>query len=121
MANEPSMDPLQELRDRLRQFAAARDWDQFHSLKNLAIALMIEAGELAEHFQWVPDAQVERVARIRHQKLADEAADVMLYLIRIADKLDIDLYEAACHKLEVNAVKYPVDRVKGDSRKYNEY
>jgi len=89
--------------------------------KNLAIALVVEAGELAEHFQWTPDSQVANVAQSRKDELEDEVADVLIYLIRLADKLDIDPYQAVLQKLEKNDKKYPANRVKGDSRKYNQY
>lgn len=87
-ASKPS---LGELRDALRRFAAERDWDQFHFPKNLAIALSIEAGELLEHFQWVPDVESAALPAETRAKVREELADVLLYLIRLADKLDIDL------------------------------
>ena len=112
---------ISELAQRLRQFAADRDWDQFHSPKNLAMALVAEAGELAAEFQWLTEAQsrtpkAEELARIRA-----EAADVLNYLVRLADKLDIDLIAAAHQKIEDNERRYPVDKVRGSARKYKEY
>src|ERR1017187_23645 len=93
MNNSPpgeSPDPLEDLRDALRQFAAERDWDQFHSPKNLAIALSVEAAELLEHFQWTSDADSTVLPLDKRLKLQEEVADVLLYLVRLADKLDID-------------------------------
>ena len=104
---------LRTLRDALRRFADERDWDQFHSPRNLAASISIEAAELLECFQWQPEAkQVERVR--------EEMADVLLYLIRLADKLDVDLVEAAERKLELNAKKYPVHKARGKSSKYTD-
>jgi len=114
-------DLLQNLRNSLRQFAAERDWDQFHSPKNLAIALNVEAAELLEHFQWVPDAETAAMPPEKRAKVREELADVLLYLVRLADKLDVDLAAAAAEKLEMNATKYPVDKARGSSKKYTEF
>ena len=111
---------LEELRSALRQFASERDWDQFHSPKNLAIALSVEVGELLEHFQWTPDAVSALLARDQHSNVREEIADVLLYLIRLADKLNIDVLAAATEKIQLNAAKYPVDRARGNSKKYTE-
>jgi dCTP diphosphatase len=109
-----------ELRDSLRRFAAAREWEQFHTPKNLAMALAVEAAELLEHFQWLtPDQSAQLDAR-RKRQIADEIADVLLYLTRLADVLGIDAVAAARRKIRVNARKYPVRRAKGNSRKYSE-
>ena len=94
---------LTTLRDALRRFADERDWNQYHSPKNLAISVSLEAAELLEHFQWTGEA-----APGAKQEIAHEMADVLLYLIRLADRLDIDLLEAAARKMELNAIKYPV-------------
>jgi dCTP diphosphatase len=117
---ERSPNPLDELRDRLRQFAADRDWDQFHSPKNLAMALSVEAAELLEHFQWMSEAESASLTPENREKVREELADVFLYLIRIADKLGIDLPGAAADKIAVNAAKYPVEKSRGSSKKYNE-
>ncbi len=109
------------LRDKLRVFAEARDWDQFHSPKNLCMALMVEVAEIMEHFQWSTEEQSGNLATENKTAVAEELADVLLYLIRLSDKLDIDLLEAALLKLDKNAVKYPADIVRGSSKKYNEY
>jgi dCTP diphosphatase len=111
---------LEELRAALQRFAEDRDWDQFHSPKNLAIALSVEAAELLEHFQWTPEAESEVLTPDQHGKVREEIADVFLYLIRLADKLNIDLLAAASDKIQVNAAKYPVDKARGSSKKYTE-
>jgi dCTP diphosphatase len=113
------MSDLLELRDALRRFAAERDWDQFHSPKNLAIALSVEAAELLEPFQWLPDGAAALASATRRQ-VEEEMADVLLYLIRLADKLDVDLVAAASEKLRANALKYPVEKARGRSTKYTE-
>jgi NTP pyrophosphatase (non-canonical NTP hydrolase) len=114
-------DRIVELQERLAQFAAARDWDQFHSPKNLAIALSVEAAELVEEFQWLTDEQSRNLDAPRRERVRLEAADVFIYLLRVADKLGIDLFAAAADKLVLNERKYPAERVRGDSRKYTEY
>lgn len=108
---------LETLRDDLRAFALEREWDQFHSPKNLAIALSVEASELLEHFQWVKE---EESFRPPIEEVSKEMGDVLLYLVRLADKLDIDLVEAAQSKLRENAKKYPVEKAKGNSKKYTD-
>jgi dCTP diphosphatase len=115
-----SPDLLQNLRNTLRQFAAERDWDQFHSPKNLAIALNVEAAELLEHFQWVPDAESAASPPEKRAKVREELADVLLYVIRLADKLDVDLAVAAAEKIKINAAKYPTHKARGSSKKYSE-
>ncbi|HKK16717.1 MAG TPA: nucleotide pyrophosphohydrolase [Gammaproteobacteria bacterium] len=114
-------DKLLHLKEKVRAFADARDWDQFHSPKNLAMALIVEAAELVEHFQWLTEEQSAGLPDKTRQEVEAEMADILIYLVRIADKLDIDLYTAAVQKLEHNAEKYPVDKVRGLSKKYNEY
>ncbi len=97
-----------------------RDWDQFHSPKNLAIALSVEAAELLEHFQWIDEGTSPALAQAKRDEIREELADVLLYLIRLADKLEIDPIAAANDKLKVNAGKYPADKVRGSSKKYTE-
>jgi NTP pyrophosphatase (non-canonical NTP hydrolase) len=111
---------LENIRDELRRFAAERDWDQFHSPRNLATALAIEAAELLEHFQWLTDAESRNLEAAQREKVVLELADVFLYLVRLADKLDADLVEAARRKLVINATKYPVSLSKGSAKKYTE-
>ncbi len=113
-------DTLEALKVSLRRFAARRDWDQFHSPKNLAIALSVEASELLEHFQWVTEAESRRLDRYKLNQVGDELADVLIYLVRLADKLGIDLLDAAARKLRKNAKKYPAEKVRGSSKKYTE-
>ncbi len=112
---------LQSLRDRLRAFADERDWDQFHSPKNLSMALMVEVAELMEHFQWLTEEQSGELPPEKKEAVAEELADVLLYLVRISDKLGIDLYPAALHKLALNGVKYPATQVRGSAKKYSDY
>ena len=114
------MTVLESLRNQLRTFAADRDWDQFHSPKNRAAALAVEAAELLEHFQWLTEAESQQLAPEALNEVREEVADVLLYLIRISDKLGIDLIAAAKAKIELNAEKYPVDKARGSSRKYTE-
>lgn len=115
------MRDLVELKERLRAFVAERDWEQFHSPKNLAMALSVEAAELVEIFQWLTEAESAAPDADRRRRAAEEMADVLWYLVRIADRLDIDLLQAAAEKLERNVVKYPAERVRGQARKYDEY
>src|SRR5689334_15905905 len=106
---------------RLREFAAERDWDQFHSPKNLAMALVGEAGELAAEFQWLTEAQSQAPDPAQLARIRAECADVLNYLVRLADKLGIDLIAAADEKIDDNARRYPADKVRGNSKKYTEY
>jgi len=112
---------LDDLRARLRAFAQARDWDPFHSPKNLAMALIVEAGELVEHFQWLTEAESAVLPAEKRAAVGDELADVLVYVVRLADRLDIDLLGAVTAKMALNEAKYPADRVKGSARKYTEY
>ena len=108
---------LVTLRDRLRAFALERDWAPFHSPKNLACALSVEAAELLEHFQWMTEDQSRAPEASRREAITLEAADVLLYLIQLADQLGIDLLVAADRKIGLNAAKYPVESARGNSRK----
>ena len=117
-ATDPS--GLTQLRDALRQFAAERDWDQFHSPKNLASALAVEAAELLERFQWLTEDQSRNLSPAELSKVREEMADVLNYLVRLADKLDVDLVAAARDKIELNAIKYPVETARGSARKYSD-
>jgi NTP pyrophosphatase (non-canonical NTP hydrolase) len=112
--------PLTKLQRRQRQFAKARDWEQFHSPKNLAAALIVEAAELLEHFQWLTEDDSRKLPLRKRRVVAEEMADVLLYLVRLADQLGIDLIAAANAKIKRNAAKYPVHKAKGSSKKYNE-
>ncbi len=115
------MSCFDDLKKRLAEFAKERDWEQFHSPKNLAMALIVEAGELVEPLQWLSEEETSQLSGAMHQALSEEAADVLLYLIRFADRLGIDLEKAAWDKIAKNAVKYPADKVRGSSRKYTDY
>lgn len=119
MANHDS--DLLALRDLIREFAAERDWHKFHTPKNLSMALTVEVAELAEHFQWLPTGASDELPNEQRGEIRQELADVLVYLIRLADKLDVDLYSAVIDKMALNRLKYPADKVRGDSRKYTEY
>ena len=116
-----SQDSLDNLKTRLGEFTKDRDWDQFHSPKNLSMALIAEAAELIEHFQWLTQEQSANLSAEKLKEVEQELADILIYLVRISDKLGINLIEAANKKVEMNAVKYPADAVQGDARKYSEY
>jgi dCTP diphosphatase len=111
---------LESLREALRDFAAERDWDRFHSPKNLAMALSVEAAELLETFQWLTEEQSRRLSPEALAAASDEVADVLLYLVRLSDKLGIDPAAAARRKMLSNAERYPADKARGNSKKYNE-
>ncbi|MEI6702927.1 MAG: nucleotide pyrophosphohydrolase [Deltaproteobacteria bacterium] len=121
MKPSQSINSLESLRERLREFAKVRDWDQYHTPKNLSMALIGEAAELIEHFQWVDGDQSHVLAEKTRQSVEEELADILIYLVRISDKLDIDLYDAVERKLEINEMKYPADKVRGSAKKYTEY
>ena len=112
-------DTLQVLRDALRAFAAERAWEPFHTPKNLAMALSGEVGEVIEHFQWLTAEQSAALDADTRDAVALELADVLLYLVRLADVLDIDLADASQRKLVINARRYPADRAHGRSDKYD--
>lgn len=111
---------LAVLRERMRAFAREREWERFHTPRNLAAALSVEAAELLEHFQWLTDEESANLAPERRDAVSLEMADVLLYLIRLADRLDVDLLATAARKIELNAAKYPVEKSKGSARKYTE-
>ena len=108
-----------ELENEVRRFAQARDWEQFHTPKNLAMALAVEAAELLEHFQWVTPAESAALTATKKRAVAQEIADVLIYLLRLSDVLDIDALSSAFLKLRVNARKYPVSRSRGSAVKYS--
>lgn len=111
---------IQDLTSALRDFAREREWDVFHSPKNLAMALNVEAGELLEHFQWLTEDQSKALPPEVKAQVAEEIADVFLYLLQLSDKLGLDVVEAAKGKLLKNASKYPVQKARGNSKKYTE-
>jgi len=112
---------LDELIKKIKKFRQERDWDQYHSPKNLAIALVVEAGELAEHFQWLTEEQSGNLPLYKLSEVQEEVGDVLIYLLNLCDKLGIDPLDAARKKLEKNKEKYPVSRVRGKSIKYSDY
>jgi NTP pyrophosphatase (non-canonical NTP hydrolase) len=112
---------LARLRDLVRVFVDERDWDQFHTPKNLSAALSVEAAELLEHFQWLQHGRADELGPDKLVQVRHEMADVLVYLVRIADKLDVDLMAAVQEKMVLNRAKYPAELVRGDARKYNEY
>jgi NTP pyrophosphatase (non-canonical NTP hydrolase) len=113
---------IPDLNSKLRAFAKERDWDQFHSPKNLAMALAGESGELLEHFQWLTEEQSRLLASdpAKLAKVSEEVADIAIYLVRLCDKLDINLEAAVAKKIETNALKYPVKLSKGKATKYTD-
>ncbi|EKU83389.1 NTP pyrophosphatase (non-canonical NTP hydrolase) [Massilia sp. UYP32] len=120
MTNAADSD-LARLRDLVRVFVDERDWDQFHTPKNLASALSVEAAELLEHFQWLQTGRAEELGAAKLKEVRHEMADVLVYLVRLADKLDVDLFQAVEEKMVLNRAKYPAELVRGDMRKYDEY
>tara|TARA_R110002072_G_scaffold5527_10_gene35440 strand:+ start:12227 stop:12634 length:408 start_codon:yes stop_codon:yes gene_type:complete len=116
-----TMESLEDLKLKLRKFAGDREWDQFHSPKNIAMALSVEVSELLEHFQWLTEEESKNLDEAKLSEVADEIADVQNYLVRLADKLGIDILDAAAKKFVKNEAKYPADLVRGSSKKYSEY
>ncbi|WP_235272639.1 nucleotide pyrophosphohydrolase [Methylotenera versatilis] len=115
------LDSLQHLRLRINQFVNERDWAQFHTPKNLAMAMIVEAAELVEHFQWDTPTESQQLTPEKREEVSHELADTFVYLLRIAEVLNIDLIEAANKKIDLNALKYPVEKAKGSNAKYTEY
>jgi NTP pyrophosphatase (non-canonical NTP hydrolase) len=112
---------LNELQDTLLAFARERDWEQFHSPKNLVMALSVEASELLEHFQWMTEAQSESLSDSKRTEVGHEMADIFIYLLRLSERLDINVLDMVEEKIKINHEKYPADKVRGSSKKYNEY
>jgi NTP pyrophosphatase (non-canonical NTP hydrolase) len=119
--SQPPADSLHQLSARLRDFARERDWEQFHSPKNLSMALIAEAAELVEHFQWLSEAQSYQLADDKREAVAMELADILIFLLRIAERLDLDPVAAAWRKIEINETRYPAAKVRGDARRASEY
>lgn len=115
------LEDLEALRLRVAAFAAARDWDQFHAPKNLAMALIAECAELVEHFQWLSAEDSAALTEEKRTAVRLELADILIYLVRIADKLDVDLLDAAREKIAINEKRYPAAQVRGDARRASEY
>ncbi|MBT9566845.1 MAG: nucleotide pyrophosphohydrolase [Thiobacillus sp.] len=117
--NAPAIDSLHTLRERIREFARARAWDRYHTPKNLVMALSVEMAELQEPFQWLTPEQSQQLDPTQREAVRQEIADVLIYLTRLADILDIDLLQAATDKIALNALKYPVDKAYGNALKYS--
>lgn len=115
------MNEIEQLQQRLKQFAVERDWEQFHAPKNLAMALIVEAAELVEHFQWLTEQQSRELPADKLQEVAFELADIFIYSLRLSERLGIDLLQTVNDKIAINEQKYPVDKVRGSSKKYTEY
>jgi len=114
-------DSITELSARLREFAQQRDWEQFHSPKNLSMALIAECAELVEHFQWISQQESASLDKEKLEDVSMELADILIYTIRCADQLGVDLLDAARRKIVINEQRYPVDTVKGDARRASKY
>ena len=114
-------DSLNELKQKLENFVVERDWAQFHSPKNLAMAMIVEAAELVEHFQWNTEAESHELSAEKREQVGHELADTFVYLLRISQVLNIDLIAAANNKIALNAVKYPVEKARGKNNKYTDY
>ncbi len=112
---------LEQLSRRLRRFAQERDWEQFHSPKNLSMALIAECAELVEHFQWLTEEQSHALPAAKLAEVELEMADIQIYLLRLAERLGVDLLGAVERKIVLNEQKYPADRVRGSAKKYTEY
>ena len=114
-------DSLDNLKQKLQQFVDERDWAQFHSPKNLSMAMIVEAAELVEHFQWDTENESCVLTDEKREKVGHELEDTFVYLLRIAEVLNIDLIEVANKKIAINALKYPVDKARGKNNKYTDY
>lgn len=121
MSEVPITDSLAQLRARLQAFVHERDWQQFHSPKNLAMAMIVEAAELVEHFQWMTEDESRTLPAEQREQVAHEIADTFVYLLRMAEVLGIDLIQAANDKIGLNALKYPADKARGSNAKYTAY
>lgn len=112
---------IEQIKQKLRDFAEMREWNQYHSPKNLASAISVESAELLEIFQWLSEEESKNLTLKDKSKVEQEVADVFLYLIRLADKLDINLLNVAERKIAINEMKYPVELSKGNAKKYTEF
>jgi len=117
----PAIDSLDTLRLRIREFAQARAWERYHTPKNLVMALSVEMAELLEPFQWLTAEQSQDLSPMQHEAVRQEIADVLIYLTRLADLLEIDLLQAASDKLAINTRKYPVEKAHGNALKYSNF
>lgn len=119
--NSHEIDSLDTLRQRIREFAVDRAWERYHTPKNLVMALSVEASELLEPFQWLSEEQSLQLNPSQHEAVRQEIADVLIYLTRLADLLEIDLLDAAADKLAINARKYPIEKAHGNALKYSDF
>ena len=120
MSTHSQTDRISALLERLRQFTSERDWEQYHSPKNLAMALTGEVGELVEHFQWLTETESRELPEAELQAVREEIADVQIYLMMLADRLGLDLLDAVDDKIRINEAKYPAHKARGTSRKYSD-
>lgn len=114
-------DSIDAIKARINQFVEDRDWSQFHSPKNLAMAMIVEAAELVEHFQWMTEQESKNLDQEKKEQIGQELSDTFVYLLRIAEVCEIDLIDAVNKKIELNEKKYPIDKAKGSNAKYTEY
>jgi len=114
------MADINKVLEKIKQFRDDRDWMQFHDPKSMAVSVVLEAGELLEHFQWKSRAEVEEYIKNNKDEIAEEMADIVIYLLEFADNIGIDLIEAADKKIDKNTRKYPVKKAKGSAKKYNQ-
>ncbi len=114
------MQEIKKISEKLRHFVHERDWAQFHSPKNLAMALSVEVSEILEELQWLTEEQSRNLPAEKVEKIRHEIADVCIYLIMLADKYDIDLIDAVTDKIRINEINYPVEKAKGNAKKYTE-
>jgi dCTP diphosphatase len=112
---------LNDIQQRLLNFAKERDWEQFHAPKNLAMALAVEAAELMEHFQWLSEAQSEALSDAKRREVGYELADIFIFTMRLAERLGVDLAQVVEEKIKINEKKYPAEKVRGSAKKYTEY
>lgn len=111
---------IEELQKIIRKFVDDRDWDQFHNLKDLAISLNLEAAEVLEHFQWKTEAEMDTHITNKRDEVGEELADVLYWILLLANKANVDLADAFTKKMHKNTLKYPVDKAKGNHKKYTE-
>jgi dCTP diphosphatase len=116
-----SQTTLQELKDRMARFVHERDWEQFHTPKNLAMSIAIEAAELMEHFQWLKVEESNNLDADHLTEIGEELADIIIYSLSLSNTLGLDLAQTVCAKMDKNIRKYPAEKVKGKSHKYTYY
>lgn len=121
MAKGVQAESFRKLQEQVRKFVAEREWDRFHSPKNLSMAISVECAELMEHFQWLSEDQSRALGKKERTAIAHELADIQIYLISLARALEVDLVSAAAKKLVINREKYPIEKARGNSRKYTEF